>query len=65
MERGSPGIQLLGGGVKLRLQSGDLGALTPRLCSLAATKGWKVRELRPQRPTLEDLFVQITGREGA
>jgi gliding motility-associated transport system ATP-binding protein len=50
-------------GVRLRLQSTDLPGLTPRLCSLAATKGWKVREIRPERPTLEDLFVEITGRE--
>jgi len=53
------------GGVKLRLIAKDLGGLTTRLCDLAAHKGWKVREIRPQRPTLEDLFVQITGRESA
>jgi ABC-2 type transport system ATP-binding protein len=53
------------GGVKLRLTASDLGGLTTRLCNLAANKGWKVREIRPQRPTLEDLFVQITGRESA
>lgn len=52
------------GGVQVRLQAGDLAGLTPRLCNLAATKGWKIREIRPERPTLEDLFVRITGREG-
>jgi len=53
------------GGVQVRLQAGDLAGLTPRLCSLAANKGWKIREIRPERPTLEDLFVQITGRDSA
>jgi ABC-2 type transport system ATP-binding protein len=53
------------GGVKLRLHAADLVSLTPRLCSLASNKGWRVRSIRPQQPTLEDLFVQITGRESA
>ncbi|MCI0681180.1 MAG: ABC transporter ATP-binding protein [Gemmataceae bacterium] len=53
------------GGVRLRLHAGDLGSLTPRLCGLAAAQGWKIRQIRPERPTLEDLFVQITGRETA
>ena len=57
--------EAIDGGVKLRLMASDLGGLTTRLCNLAANKGWKVREIRPQRPTLEDLFVQITGRESA
>ncbi len=51
------------GGVTMRLQSGNLSELTPQLCSLASAKGWKVREIRPERPTLEDLFVEITGHE--
>ncbi|MCS7045529.1 MAG: ABC transporter ATP-binding protein [Gemmataceae bacterium] len=51
--------------VRVRLKSDDVASLTPRLCNLAAAKGWKVREIRPERPTLEDLFVQITGRENA
>jgi len=53
------------GGVKLRLQANDLGELTGRLCSMAASQGWKVRQVNPERPTLEDLFVQITGRQNA
>jgi ABC-2 type transport system ATP-binding protein len=52
-------------GVKLRLPDVDAAALTPTLCRLAVERGWKVREIRPQRLTLEDLFVQITGRESA
>jgi ABC-2 type transport system ATP-binding protein len=49
-------------GVKLRVHGGDPAELTPRLCRLAADESWRVREIRPERPTLEDLFVQITGR---
>ena len=50
------------GGVRLRLHAADLGSISPKLCNLAATKGWTVREIRSERPTLEDLFVQITGK---
>ena len=45
---------------RLRFAAPDMGALAPRLCALAVEKGWQLRELRPERPTLEDLFVQIT-----
>lgn len=54
-----------GNGTTVRLQSADLPEVTRQLCSLAAHKGWKVREIRPERPTLEDMFVQITGQEQA
>src|SRR5438132_480309 len=50
-----------GGGVRLRLRTPDTGELSPRLCALAVERGWKVRELRPERQTLEQLFVKITG----
>ena len=32
-------------------------------CGLAAENKWKVCEVRPQRQTLEDLFVRLTGHE--
>jgi ABC-2 type transport system ATP-binding protein len=48
--------------VRLRFAAQDMGMLAPRLCALAVEKGWLLRELRPERPTLEDLFVQITGQ---
>jgi ABC-2 type transport system ATP-binding protein len=47
-------------GVKLRVAGPDLTELAPRLCSFASERQWRVLELRPERPTLEDLFVQIT-----
>src|SRR5688500_7071826 len=49
-------------GVRLTLPGADAATVTPSLCRLAAERGWKVREIRPQRRTLEDFFVQITGR---
>jgi ABC-2 type transport system ATP-binding protein len=49
----------------LRIRGDDLDALGPRVCGLAADRGWRVRELRPERQTLEDLFVRITGPEAA
>jgi ABC-2 type transport system ATP-binding protein len=49
------------GGVRLRLRTPDTAELSPRLCALAVQRGWKVRELRPERQTLEQLFVKITG----
>jgi gliding motility-associated transport system ATP-binding protein len=48
------------GAVRLRLTTPDAAELSPRLCALAVQRGWKVRELRPERQTLEQLFVKIT-----
>ncbi len=47
-------------GVRLRVTAPDLNEVAPRLCSFAEERQWRVLELRPERPTLEDLFVQIT-----
>jgi ABC-2 type transport system ATP-binding protein len=62
--RGLPGITSVtpDGGSSFRLAAKDMGVLAPRLCALAVQKGWQLRELRPEKPTLEDLFVQITGQ---
>ncbi len=51
------------GGTRLSITTNDPDALTQRLCALAVTKGWALRELKPQRQTLEDVFVRITGSE--
>lgn len=45
---------------RLVVHSPDLADLAPRLCRFAAANDWNVLELRPERPTLEELFVQIT-----
>jgi len=49
--------------VKLRITAKDTDDLGPALLEFAAEKGWKVQELSVVRPTLEDLFVQITEEE--
>jgi ABC-2 type transport system ATP-binding protein len=51
------------GCTRLRLTATDLDTLAPRVCSLAVQQSWQLRELKPERQTLEDLFVRITGRE--
>jgi ABC-2 type transport system ATP-binding protein len=51
--------------VQLRVTSDDLNALAPRLCEFATDNRWQLLELRIERPTLEDLFVQITEEEEA
>jgi ABC-2 type transport system ATP-binding protein len=53
------------GGTRLRVTTDHPEEVAQRLCSLAVTHGWKLRELRPQRQTLEELFIRITGREEA
>ncbi len=57
-----PGIKSVAshGELGLRLTAHDMTVLAPRLNSLVNERGWLLRELRPERPTLEDLFVQIT-----
>ena len=51
--------------VQLRVTAYDLNDLTPRLCQFATDNQWQVLEVRMERPTLEDLFVQITEEEEA
>jgi ABC-2 type transport system ATP-binding protein len=51
------------GGLKIRISTNDPGGLAPWLCQLAVQKGYKVRELRQERQTLEELFIKITGPE--
>jgi ABC-2 type transport system ATP-binding protein len=49
--------------IQLRITTRDVGDLTPRLCQFAAENEWLLLELNVVRPTLEDLFVQITEDE--
>ena len=51
--------------IQLRVTADDLNALAPRLCDFATDNHWQVLEMRMERPTLEDLFVQITEEEEA
>jgi ABC-2 type transport system ATP-binding protein len=52
-------------GTRLRIATGDVAETTRRLYALSVAQGWSLRELKPQRQTLEDLFVRITGAEDA
>jgi ABC-2 type transport system ATP-binding protein len=54
-----------GPGSRLRVTGDGTQELAPRLCALAVVQGWSLRELRPQRQNLEELFVRITGEEEA
>jgi ABC-2 type transport system ATP-binding protein len=46
--------------LQIRLTAHNLGDLAPTIWRYAADNGWKVLELSVVRPTLEDMFVQIT-----
>jgi len=49
-------------GSKIRLTGTNIADLTPQVCNLAMQRGWRIREIRRDRQTLEDIFVEITGR---
>ncbi len=50
----------LGENVELRVTAHDMDTIAPRLSQFAADNEWRLLEMRVERPTLEDLFVQIT-----
>ncbi len=50
----------MSGTVELHIRANDMDTLAPRLSQFAADNEWRLLEMRMQRPTLEDLFVQIT-----
>jgi ABC-2 type transport system ATP-binding protein len=50
-------------GTRLRIATQAAEKVLARLGDLAVQHGWKLRDLRPQRQTLEELFVRITGVE--
>src|SRR3954447_9141803 len=48
----------------VRIFTTSLEEVTPLVSKLAAEHHWSIRELRPRRRTLEDLFVRITEQSG-
>jgi ABC-2 type transport system ATP-binding protein len=52
--------EMIGDRTRLRITTTQPAELAQKVCALSVTHGWRVRELRPQRQTLEDLFVRIT-----
>jgi ABC-2 type transport system ATP-binding protein len=51
--------------VEVRITTDDLERLPALLSQFATDNEWRLLELRVERPTLEDLFVQITEEEEA
>jgi ABC-2 type transport system ATP-binding protein len=56
-------VETRGDGTHLRITTANSGQVAPQLCSLAVERGWKLKELRPERQTLEEMFVRITEGE--
>ena len=50
-------------GIRFRITTDNEAELSPRLCALSVEHGWKLRELRPQRQTLEEMFLRIVEEE--
>ncbi len=50
-------------GQHVRLTTPRPAEVAPHFCALALERGWKILEVRPERQTLEDLFIKITGPE--
>jgi ABC-type multidrug transport system ATPase subunit len=57
--------ETVNGASRARITTNDAPALARRICLLAARHGWRLTDIRPQRRTLEDLFIRITGDEPA
>jgi ABC-2 type transport system ATP-binding protein len=58
-------IESISGGTRIRVTTDHPEDVSQRICAMSVVHGWKIRELQPQRQTLEDLFVRITQQEPA
>ena len=52
--------ELVSGVTHLRIFTTALEEFLPDLSAIVAARGWTVRELKPRKQTLEELFVRIT-----
>jgi ABC-2 type transport system ATP-binding protein len=53
-----------GDGLRYHVRTdGDAGALAEELFRVAVTRGWALRELRPESASLEDIFRELTTKE--
>jgi ABC-2 type transport system ATP-binding protein len=50
---------------RVRIRTINPDTLAAKISHLAATKGFRLRELRTQKQTLEDVFVRITSNTGS
>ena len=65
--RSIAGVEILSGEeadghTTMKLTAADQTGVTREICRRATNHDWKLREIRTERPTLEDLFVEITRR---
>jgi hypothetical protein len=44
----------------LRIHTTSIDGFLPELSKTASARGWVLREVRPRKQSLEDLFVRIT-----
>jgi ABC-2 type transport system ATP-binding protein len=59
--QGATGAQVVDGAVRLYVDGGD--GLLPRVIAAAERAGHAVRDLHLEEPTLETVFITLTGRE--
>jgi ABC-2 type transport system ATP-binding protein len=50
-------------GMRLRITTDRPEDVVQRLCAMSVVHGWRMKEIRPERQTLEDLFIRITRTE--
>jgi ABC-2 type transport system ATP-binding protein len=50
-------------GTRFRITTDKEAELSSRLCALSVERGWRLRELRPQRQSLEEMFVRIVEQD--
>jgi ABC-2 type transport system ATP-binding protein len=48
---------------ELALKVGNAGEAIPKVIELAKDKGWLIKEVRYKRPTLNDVFIYLTGKD--
>ncbi len=48
---------------EIALKVGNAGEAIPRVIELAKEKGWLIKEVRYKRPTLNDVFIYLTGKD--
>jgi ABC-2 type transport system ATP-binding protein len=59
--QGAIGAQVADGAVRLYVDGGD--GILPRVIATAARSGHEVRDVHIEEPTLETVFISLTGRE--
>jgi ABC-2 type transport system ATP-binding protein len=59
--QGATGAQVADGAVRLYVDGGD--GILPRVIATAERSGHTVRDVHVEEPTLETVFITLTGRE--